>query len=265
MVRRLERLAEEGAREVVLTGIHIGQWGRDLDGAPRLHHLLQSIARLRLPLRLRLSSIEPMELTDPLLDVLSDRSLFCPHLHVPLQSGCDAVLERMKRPYRMRHFTARIVEAARRLADLTLGLDLLTGFPQETDGEFEEGLNALTALPFVYLHVFPFSPRPGTPAAEMPDQVPAPVKQTRTRRLIELSNRRRIESARNQIGRTLNVLTERTPDPESGRLKGFSDTYHLVQIERDPALVPNRILPVRIHSIEPDSWRLTGRLQQGEP
>lgn len=209
-VAEVRALAEK-YREVVLTGINLGRWGRErgfLPGARmRLAGLLRRILDETPVERLRLSSVEPMDFSDDLLELMASTPRLCRHIHAPLQSGSDAVLKRMKRRYRARHYEDRILKAHALLPDAAFGADVMTGFPGETEAEFRETYEFIERLPFTYLHVFTYSARPGTPAAAMDGQVPHEIRKERTRALRELSARKNLEFRRRMAGRTLSAVT----------------------------------------------------------
>ena len=194
-------------REVVLSGINLGRWGRDLGAQMRLTDLVRRMLTETSIERLRLSSVEPMDFSDDLLGLISGSPRIARHVHAPLQSGSDTVLRRMHRKYRPRHYADRIVKARALMPDCAVGADVMTGFPGETDQEFEESFAFIESLPFTYLHVFTYSERPGTPAAEAGSQVPIPVRKQRTRALRELAARKNLEFRRAMLGRTLSVVT----------------------------------------------------------
>ena len=166
-------LVAAGYPEVVLTGVHLGTWGRDLAPRDTLAGLLARVVALPGLGRLRLSSIEPTEFTPELLELLASSPAICPHLHIPLQSGAASVLRAMGRPYGPAQFAALVGRLAATLPDPAIGADVIAGFPGESEEEFEETAVLIRSLPLTYLHVFPYSPRPGTPAAAMAGQVPA--------------------------------------------------------------------------------------------
>ena len=194
-------------REVVLSGINLGRWGRDLDGRMRLADLVRRLLNETSIERLRLSSVEPMDFSDDLLGLMAGSPRIAKHVHAPLQSGSDTVLRRMHRKYRPRHYADRILKARALMPDCAVGADVMTGFPGETDQEFEESFAFIDSLPFTYLHVFTYSERPGTRAAEAPSQVPIPVRKQRTRALRELAARKNLEFRRAMIRRTLSAVT----------------------------------------------------------
>ena len=184
-------------REVVLSGINLGRWGREhgFDQEPvRLVNLLQRMLRETAVERIRLSSVEPMDFSDELLALMAESPRIAKHVHAPLQSGSDSVLRRMHRKYRPRHYADRILKARSLMPDVAVGADVMVGFPGETEEEFEQSRAFIESLPFTYLHVFTYSERPGTPAAEAAGQVPMPVRKERNRVLRELARQVRFES-----------------------------------------------------------------------
>lgn len=207
VVEQVHALSER-YREVVLSGINLGRWGRD-PGRPqgRLVALIRRLLDETAIERLRLSSVEPMDFSDELLDLMASTPRIAKHVHAPLQSGCDTVLKRMKRRYRTRHYEDRILRARRLMPDAAIGADVMTGFPGETDAEFEESRAFIERMPFTYLHVFTYSERPGTPAAESRDQVPVPVRKRRNEILRNLASGKNLEFRRLFDGKKLTVVT----------------------------------------------------------
>jgi threonylcarbamoyladenosine tRNA methylthiotransferase MtaB len=193
-------------REVVLSGINLGRWGRDFPGRIRLVDLIRRLLDETPVERLRLSSVEPMDFSDDLLALMAASPRIAKHVHAPLQSGSDTVLRRMHRKYRPRHYADRIAKARALMPDCAVGADVMTGFPGETDAEFEDSRAFIESLPFTYLHVFTYSERPGTPAAEQA-QVPMPIRKHRTHVLREVAAHKNLEFRRSMIGRTLSVVT----------------------------------------------------------
>ncbi len=196
-------------REVVLSGINLGRWGREAGsgGGMRLADLVRRLLEETPIERLRLSSVEPMDWSDDLLELVAGSPRIAQHVHAPLQSGSDRVLRRMHRKYRPRHYEDRIRKARALMPDAAIGADVMAGFPGETDSEFDESRAFIESLPFTYLHVFRYSERPGTPAAECQNQVPVEVRKERTRILRQLSDRKNLEFRRRMLGRTLSVVT----------------------------------------------------------
>ncbi len=232
------RLLAEKYREVVLTGINLGRWGREPGSKMRLADLLRILLAETGIERLRLSSIEPMDLSDDLLGLMASSPRIAKHVHAPLQTGSDTVLRRMRRKYRPRHYADRILKARRWMPDAAIGADVMVGFPGETEEEFEQNRWFLSELPFTYLHVFTFSARPGTPAAEMPAQVPNKVRKERNRILRNLAAAKNLEFRRGFTGRTLSVVTLARPNT------ALSGNY--IQVELATPRTPNELIDVEI-------------------
>ncbi|MBL8238817.1 MAG: tRNA (N(6)-L-threonylcarbamoyladenosine(37)-C(2))-methylthiotransferase MtaB [Bryobacterales bacterium] len=197
----------ENYREVVLSGVNLGRWGREPGSSIRLAGLVKRMLEETPVERLRLSSVEPMDLTSELLGLMADSSRIAKHVHAPLQSGSDAVLRRMHRKYRPRHYEDRIRTARTLMPDAAIGADVMVGFPGETDAEFEETFQFIDSLPFTYLHVFTYSARPGTPAASAPAQVPMPVRKERNKRLRDLAEKKNLAFRSSFVGKALSVVT----------------------------------------------------------
>jgi threonylcarbamoyladenosine tRNA methylthiotransferase MtaB len=194
-------------REVVLSGINLGRWGREPGSSMRLADLVRRLLAETSIQRLRLSSVEPMDFSDDLLELMASSPRIAKHVHAPLQSGSDTVLRRMHRKYRPRHYEDRILKARACMPDAAIGADVMVGFPGETDEEFEESRAFIERLPFTYLHVFTYSERPGTPAAESNRQVPMALRKERNRILRDLAAQKNLEFRRAMIGRRLSVVT----------------------------------------------------------
>jgi threonylcarbamoyladenosine tRNA methylthiotransferase MtaB len=194
-------------REVVLSGINLGRWGREPGQTMRLAGLVRRILDETPIERIRLSSVEPMDFSDDLLHLMADSPRIARHVHAPLQSGSDTVLRRMHRKYRPRHYADRVTKARTLMPDAAIGADVMVGFPGETDAEFAETFRFIDELPFTYLHVFTYSARPGTPAADAPDQVPMPVRKDRNRQLRELADRKNRAFRQSFLGQSLSVVT----------------------------------------------------------
>uniref|UniRef100_Q022F3 MiaB-like tRNA modifying enzyme n=1 Tax=Solibacter usitatus (strain Ellin6076) TaxID=234267 RepID=Q022F3_SOLUE len=193
--------------EVVLSGINLGRWGREPGSSMRLAGLLRLLLAETDVARLRLSSVEPMDFSEDLLHLMAASPRIANHVHAPLQSGSDRVLRRMHRKYRPRHYADRVLKARALMPDGAIGADVMVGFPGETDAEFEESRRFIEQLPFTYLHVFTYSERPGTPAAESEHPVPMPVRKERNRVLRELAAAKNLAFRESMIGRTLSAVT----------------------------------------------------------
>ncbi len=234
--QEVQRLAAAGYREIVLTGIHLGHYGVDrCRGLPRrqwvrLPELVEQLLELPGEFRLRLSSIEATEVSQRLLELMAQApDRICPHLHICVQSGSDRVLRRMRRRWGARRLRDRCLLAREMLPHPGLTTDVIVGFPGETEEDFQATCELLEEVGFWKLHVFPFSPRPGTPAAQMPDQVPPPVRQQRVRQLLQLERELRRRYFESLVGCRLQVLCESRddPPPEGGTapLRGTACRY----------------------------------------
>jgi threonylcarbamoyladenosine tRNA methylthiotransferase MtaB len=248
-------LSAQGFKEAVLTGIHLGHYGKDLEPRRSLLELLQAILRLPIDMRVRLSSIEPLELTDEIIDLAAVSDRICRHFHIPLQSGDPQILSRMGRPYSPEAFSDRVAKIHHRLPNASIGADVLIGFPGETDAAFENTYQLIERLPLSYLHIFPFSARPGTAACGFPKKVPAEQIKRRCSRLRQLGSRKRLNFHRRFIGLQVQVLTESRRDPKTGLLKGVSSNYLPVLFDGGDGLI-NHLVDVRIS--EADASRLLG-------
>ena len=222
-------------KEVVLSGINLGRWGREPGSTMRLAGLIRLLLAETDIARLRLSSVEPMDFSDDLLELVAASPRIARHVHAPLQSGCDRTLRRMHRKYRPRHYADRILKARGLMPEGAIGADVMVGFPGETDADFEESRQFIAGLPFTYLHVFTYSERPGTPAASDAAAVPIPVRKERNRMLRELAACKNMEFRRTMIGRTLScvvlhngeALTDNYLKVELARGRPFGDMVDL--------------------------------------
>jgi threonylcarbamoyladenosine tRNA methylthiotransferase MtaB len=244
---------QSGVREAVLTGVHLGAWGRDLGLASGLERLIATVlARTAIP-RVRLSSVEPWDVRPEFFRLWEDGRL-CPHLHLPLQSGCAATLRRMRRNAMPEDF-AGLVDAARAaIPDLAVTSDLMVGFPGETESEFGESLEFVRRIGFARLHVFPFSARPGTEAAGMPGAVPDAEVRRRAAEARRIGRRSAESFARGFLGRELEVLWER--GTRCGMRRGLTDNYLRVKVENE-TVEPNTITRVRMAAY--DQGEIVGR------
>jgi threonylcarbamoyladenosine tRNA methylthiotransferase MtaB len=225
VVKTAANLTSVGYREIVLTGIHLGAYGHDLNPATNLTDLLQTMINQRWNTRIRLSSIEPREITPGLLNNFAIEHFLCPHLHIPLQSGDDKILGLMKRDYNSRFYRQLIENIYTRIGNIAIGVDVMVGFPGEGEKEFEHTVKLLQDLPVAYLHVFPYSERPGTIAQKIEPKVPGKIKKERALVLRNLNSRKRQEYATRFLGEKLSVLVEKEKDKKTGLMKGFSQNY----------------------------------------
>lgn len=246
VLAEIQRHADEGAAEVVLTGINLGQWGRDLDGKLRFPDLVAAILARTSLRRLRLSSVEPMDWSDDLIALMAAEPRLAPHAHIPLQSGCDAVLRRMHRRYRPWHYAEKARRIRELLPDAAIGADVMAAFPGESEAEFEESRAFIAALPLTYLHVFTYSPRPGTEAARRANEqawrpVAPEAAARRSRELHALGAAKRAAFAQRFAGGLLEVVTLEPGPDATPALSG-----NFLQVTLPGSLPGNQTLRVRV-------------------
>ncbi len=246
---RILRLVEAGFKEIVLTGIHLGSYGLDLNPPSTFLSLLRLIEKEERFSRIRLSSIEPGEFSPELIDFLSNSRCICPHLHIPLQSGDEGILKRMRRPYTPSYFMRLVEDLVAKIPDLAIGVDVMVGFPGEGEEEFTNTYNLLHHLPLSYLHIFPYSRRPGTLAANFPRQIDPKTAKKRVEILKELDTQKRERFYRRFLGRKVLLLVEGKRDKESNKLKGISRNYIPVLIDSGKDL-KNGEIEIIINKVE---------------
>ncbi len=225
VIELLRELEKNGHKEVVITGIHLGKYGTDLGSGMNLHHLLVEINRNRSRVRVRLSSLEPAEIGRDLIEFMESHDWVCRHFHISLQSGDDTILKSMNRQYTAERFTNLIEDIHRRVPRVSIGVDILVGFPGETERAFYNTLALLRDLPIGYLHVFPYSKREGTAAAHLPDQLPPEIIKERAALLRRLDKEKRRIFRASLVGETFQVLTEGWAPRQMGLAQGLSDNY----------------------------------------
>ncbi len=253
-MRQVEEFVAAGGKELVLSGINLGRWGRDFAGSSRetLARLVRSILEETALPRLRLSSIEPMDWDDELIALMREfgGTRLARHAHLPLQSGSDAVLRRMHRRYRPWHYAGKVGELLRAAgSDLTLGADVMVGFPGETGAEFAETLAFIRALPFGYLHLFPFSPRPGTALHAAAKLAPA-VMSERMAALRALAEEKSAAHRRRFIGRALEAITLHTPAAIAARGCTTALTENFLPVELEGSFAANQLLRARVMALD---------------
>lgn len=204
---QVDALVESGYREVVISGINLGRWGRDFEPPRRFAELVRAIVQRTSLEKLRISSVEPMDWTDEVIELVAGCERIAKHAHVPLQSGSDRVLRLMHRKYRPWHYAEKIRKLRAAMPGAAIGADVMVGFPGETDADFEETRRMIEELPLTYLHVFTYSSRPGTRSAAMPKQVPVPLARERSRVLRELAARKKREFMESFVGCEVQAIT----------------------------------------------------------
>jgi threonylcarbamoyladenosine tRNA methylthiotransferase MtaB len=249
VLSEIERLSDSGFREIVLSGINLGTYGRDLTSRVEFLDLLRRVLDETSAQRLRISSIEPLDVTQDLIDFFASNNRIAPHFHMPLQSASDRILAAMHRWYRAEHYARRVELIHDRLPNAAIGADVITGFPGETDADHAATLEFIAARPFTYLHVFSYSQRPGTKAAALAGQRPGHVIKNRARELRSLADSKSAAFRRAQIGRTLRVLTlRRDPSDDPDSTPALSENY--LQIRLPVALRPNQFLDATVTHLD---------------
>jgi threonylcarbamoyladenosine tRNA methylthiotransferase MtaB len=255
-LEELRKLSAGGAREIVLSGIDLGNYGRDLQPRVNLAGLLRRALEQTPVERLRVSSIEPIDVSEELIALFAESARLARHFHMPLQSGSDRILAAMHRWYRAEHYARRAELVRERLADAAIGADVIAGFPGESEQDHQATLDFIERLPLTYLHVFSFSARPGTAAAELRNQVPEPVIDRRARELRSLGEKKKAAFQGAQAGGTMRVLTlnRRGEDASGTWTRALSSNYLDVRVPG--ALPANQFQDIRITGLA--EGRLTG-------
>ena len=257
VISEIQRLADSGFREIVLSGINLGTYGRDLTPRVEFLDLLRRVLDESSVQRVRISSIEPLDVTRDLIDFFASNTRVAPHFHMPLQSASDRILAAMHRWYRAEHYARRVELIRDRLPNAAIGADVITGFPGESEADHAATLDFISARPFTYLHVFSYSQRPGTKAASLSGQLPGHIIKTRARELRSLAESKSAAFRLAQIGRTLRVLTlRRDPADDPRSTPALSENY--LQVVLPVTLPPNQFHDATIIQVE-------GKLLFAEP
>ena len=243
VIDEITSLVNNGYKEVVLTGIHTGSYGRDLDIS--FADLLNEIIKIKGLKRLRISSIEATELNEDILNILKNSNIIVDHLHIPLQAGSNEILKSMNRKYDLKYFEDKIAEIRSIRPDISITTDIIVGFPGETEELFKETLNTVKRINFSKVHVFPYSERKGTKSERLPNKIPSNIKKDYVKRLIELSKELEIEYANKFIGKELDILVEQTKDDFS---YGHTSNYLNVKVKGN--LPHNELVKVKITSVD---------------
>ena len=253
IVKNAKEIAGQNIKEIVLTGVNIGDYGKGEFGNKKHEHtfldLVKELNKVEGIERIRISSIEPNLLKDETIELVAKSQNFVPHFHIPLQSGSDEILKKMKRRYLTTLYTNRVKKIREMLPDACIGVDVIVGFPGETEEKFLETYKFLSELPISYLHVFTYSERDNTEAVEMEGVVPISERKKRNKMLRILSEKKKMAFYQSQIGKTLPVLWEH--EEKNGMMFGFTDNYVRVQKPYDPASI-NRVETVKLEKIAPD-------------
>jgi len=254
ILSEVDALVGNSYREIVLSGINLGRWGRDLLPRTSFAAMLRAILDCTAIEKLRISSVEPMDWTNEVIEMVASSPRVAKHAHVPMQSGSDRILRKMHRKYRPWHYADRIERIRRAMPDAAIGADVMVGFPGETNDDFEQTRSLIERLPFTYLHVFTYSSRPGTPSAAMPDQVPVQIARERNRVLRELATAKKHKFMQSFVGREVEAITLTHYDGEF--TQALTDNYLALHLRGRHE--SNQRLLAAIHSIQAD--RLFGSL-----
>ncbi len=255
--KEVEDLAKKGIKEIVITGIHVASYGKDLEENIGLIDLLEEINKINGIERIRLSSLEPTLITQEFVERLSKLEKICDYFHLSLQSGCNATLKRMNRHYATEDFKKATELLRKTYPNVALTTDIIVGFPGETDEEFNITYNFLKEINFYKMHIFKYSPRHGTKAEKMPNQIDGNIKEERSKKLIELSDKNEIQQNKKYINENLNVLIE---EFEDGYYKGHTTNYIMVKMQENANNLQNKIVTAKI--IDNDGIELIGKIEK---
>jgi threonylcarbamoyladenosine tRNA methylthiotransferase MtaB len=251
VLAEIRSLIDAGFQEIVLTGVHLGSFGRKLKGHAHLIDLLREIAEIPELGRIRLSSIEPMFFERAIVSLVAKNPVFAHHFHIPLQSGSDRILRRMRRPYTAARFRELLRHIQNEIPDAALGTDVLVGFPGETDQDFAETCELIQESPLTYLHIFPFSPREGTEAYSMPGRISSQVMKRREGALLEISRAKNLSFRRRFAGQILPAITL-AEEENAGASIALTGNYIHARLPGH-SIPSNRLVSIRIEDVRPDA------------
>ena len=259
ILEEVNKLADHGFKEIILSGIHTASYGLDLEGNINLINIIEEIEKVEGIERIRIGSIEPAFFTEEVIEKIKGFKKLCPHFHLSLQSGCDATLKRMNRRYTAKEYRDSVELLRRTLPDVSITTDVIVGFPGETDEEFNETYEFLKNIKLTKTHVFKYSPRKGTKAADMPDQIDGSIKDKRSKLLIDLSNKNEKEFTEKFIGKEMDILVETEVKGEEGIYEGYTRNYIKVKVPCTCADVTGKIVDIEIIEAKDDGTSI-GRL-----
>lgn len=251
VIKEITSLVENGYKEIILTGIHTGKYGKDINYT--FEQLLKEIIKIKNLYRIRISSIEINELTDPILDLIKDNKIIAKHLHIPLQSGSDKILKLMDRKYDLKFYKDRIEKIRKMIKDVSITTDLIVGFPNEDEKDMEDTLKFIKEIKFTKIHTFPYSKREGTKAASMENQIDETIKRKRVKTVLELSDQLEQDFYQSKLNKTEEVIIEQTKD---GKSYGYTSNY--IKVEINSPLKPNEVISVKINKV--NNKKVTGKI-----
>ncbi|WP_195429417.1 tRNA (N(6)-L-threonylcarbamoyladenosine(37)-C(2))-methylthiotransferase MtaB [Clostridium sp. D46t1_190503_E9] len=250
VLEEVNKLAEHGFKEIILSGIHTASYGLDLEGSVNLIDIIEEIEKVEGIERIRIGSIEPAFFTPEVIEKIKKFKKLCPHFHLSLQSGCDATLKRMNRRYTAKEYADSVKLLRETMPDVSITTDVIVGFPGETEEEFNETYEFLKNIKLTKTHVFKYSPRKGTKAADMQDQIDGSIKEKRSKLLIELSNKNEKEFIEKFIGKEMDALIETEVKGKDGIYEGYTRNYIKVQVPCTCADVTGKIVDIEIIEVE---------------
>ena len=251
VIKEITSLVENGYKEIILTGIHTGKYGKDINYT--FEQLLKDIIKIKNLYRIRISSIEINELTDPILDLIKDNKIIAKHLHIPLQSGSDKILKLMDRKYDLKFYKDRIEKIRKMIKDVSITTDLIVGFPNEDEKDMEDTLKFIKEIKLTKIHTFPYSKREGTKAASMENQIDETIKRKRVKTVLELSDQLEQDFYQSKLNETEEVIIEQTKD---GKSYGYTSNY--IKVEINSPLKPNEVISVKINKV--NNKKVTGKI-----
>lgn len=251
VIKEITSLVENGYKEIILTGIHTGKYGKDINYT--FEQLLKDIIKIKNLYRIRISSIEINELTDPILNLIKDNQVIAKHLHIPLQSGSDKILKLMDRKYDLKFYKDRIEKIRKMIKDISITTDLIVGFPNENEKDMEDTLKFLKEIKFTKIHTFPYSKREGTKAASMENQIDETIKRKRVKTVLELSDQLEQDFYQSKLNKTEELIIEQTKD---GKSYGYTSNY--IKVEINSPLKPNEVISVKINKV--NNKKVTGKI-----
>ena len=251
VIKEITSLVENGYKEIILTGIHTGKYGKDINYT--FEQLLKDIIKIKNLYRIRISSIEINELTDPILNLIKDNQVIAKHLHIPLQSGSDKILKLMDRKYDLKFYKNRIEKIRKMIKDVSITTDLIVGFPNEDEKDMEDTLKFLKEIKFTKIHTFPYSKREGTKAASMENQIDETIKRKRVKTVLELSDQLEQDFYQSKLNKTEELIIEQTKD---GKSYGYTSNY--IKVEINSPLRPNEVISVKINKV--NNKKVTGKI-----
>ena len=256
IIEQINTLSENGYNEVVLTGIHVGQWGLDFEEKKSMIDLFKEIEKTDIK-TYRIGSLDPNEITDELIEFLAASDKFCPHFHLSLQSLCDKTLRNMNRHYNFEKIKNTVLKLKEKFRNVFLGCDIIVGFPKETEEDFNETFERLKELPLSQIHVFPYSVRPDTVAANMDGQIKKEEKHRRMKLIKNLSDKKHLEFLNSNLGQIFYITPEKKPDRKTGLYKAVTPNYIKVFFKEKPE---NNFCKIRLESLDSENHFVFGKL-----